>query len=136
MTAEIQVKVWNDNVHPYEERFQGEFIRIEPHKYVSMDYDKAVLFLGTFSGIMIKGDGLHDPKSFKKLRIDTDDRKEVIMSRSHMNDKDDKEKVFVCHACTKEFLTKKGLERHVKEKHLSEMADNDAMKEMHDREDI
>jgi hypothetical protein len=136
MSTEKQVKVWNDNFHPYEEKFQGTFIRIEPHKCIEMDYDQAVLFLGTFIGFKRKKDGTQDPKSFKKLRIDAEDKKEVILARSHSMDSEDKEKVFLCHVCRKEFLTKKGLEKHIKDKHLSEMADKEAMKEMHDREDI
>ena len=49
---------------------------------------------------------------------------------------DEKEKVYVCQACSKEFLTKTGLEKHIKQKHMSDMVDKEAMKEMHDREDL
>lgn len=133
---EGQVKVWNDNVHPYTEKFKGKEITIQAGNHVLMDYDEAVMFLGTFAPIYKKGDGTFDAKSFKKLRIDEEDKAAVRGNRLHMMDDDKKEKIFVCHACEKEFLTKTGLEKHIKNKHMAEMADKEAMKELHDREDI
>jgi hypothetical protein len=133
--SEGRIKVWNDNVYAYEEKFKGDMIRIEPKTYVEMDYDEAILFKGTFAPIKRRGDGTFDPRSFKKIRLDEEDVRSVKTARLHFMD-EDKEKVYVCHACSKEFLTKTGLEKHIKQKHMSDMVDKEAMKEMHDREDL
>ena len=130
------VKVWNDNIHPYEEKFKGNFIRIEPGKFIEMEYDEAKLFLGTFVPIVRGGDDRPDPVYFKRLRLDQDDVIEVRNFRAGLVDSDDKEKVYMCHACTKELRTKTGLERHIKDKHLDDIMDKEARDELHDREDI
>jgi len=129
------VKVWNDNKYPYNEDFRGKKITIESGGFVEMDYDQAVLFLGTFVPIVRGKNGLQDPRSYKMLRIDHEDRKNYVLNNS-LGDKDDTEKVFVCNACSKEFRTKKGLEKHIKDKHLNDMADDEARDELYDREDI
>lgn len=134
--TESTIKIWNDNIYPYEEKFKGQQIRIEAGKFIEMDYDEAILFKGTFAPIRRKGDGTFDPRSFKKIRLDDEDVAKIKSFRLHLMDQDDKEKVYVCNACGKEFLTKTGLEKHVKTKHLGDMVDKEAMKEMHDREDI
>ena len=133
---ETTVKVWNRNTYDYSEEFRGKKITIPASDFIEMAYDEAVLFLGSFTPIVRKGDGTFDPRSFKKLEIDKDDKAAIRAERMHSMDADEKEKVFVCHACAKEFLTKTGLEKHIKSKHMSDMADKEAMKELHDREDI
>ena len=133
---ENAVRVWNRNTYPYSEKFRGKEYSIPAGKCIEMSYDEAVLFLGSFTPIVRKGDGTCDPRSFKKLEIDPEDKAAIRDQRLHLIDKDEKETVFVCHACSKEFLTKKGLEKHIKDKHMTEMVDKEAYKEMHDREDI
>lgn len=64
------VKVWNDNVHPHSENFKGSVIRIEPGKYVEMEHEDAVDFMGQFTPIVVDGGGNHDPRGYKKLRLD------------------------------------------------------------------
>lgn len=66
----MEVKVWNDNTHPYKEEFKGKVIEIEPKKFVKMEKDEAVLFLGQFNSIERDADGNPHPKSFKRLRIE------------------------------------------------------------------
>lgn len=133
---ENAVRVWNRNKFDYSEKFRGKDYKIPAGECVEMPYDEAVLFMGSFTPIVLKGDGTHDPRSFKKLEIDPEDKARIRGERLHMIDSEEKEKVFVCHACSKEFLTKTGLEKHIKNKHMGEMVDKEAYKEMHDREDI
>lgn len=64
------VKVVNDNVHPYEERFRDQTIKIEAGKSIQMEHEDAVMFLGQMNSIKRTVDGGPDPKSFKKLRIE------------------------------------------------------------------
>jgi hypothetical protein len=66
----MEVKVWNDNTHPYREEFKGNKIDIPAGKFVKMQDDEAVLFLGTMNPMKFDVDGKQDPKSYKKLRIE------------------------------------------------------------------
>lgn len=64
------VKVWNDNIHPFKQKFKGDVVTIEPKQFIKMDDSDARLFLGEFSPILRDADGAPDPKGFKKLRIE------------------------------------------------------------------
>ena len=66
----MQVKVFNENVHPYSEKFRGKEITIGPNEYIEMDEDEAEYFKGTFTFPVKNGEGLPDPRFFKKIRIE------------------------------------------------------------------
>lgn len=66
----MKAKVWNDNIHPYSERFKGDLIVIPAGQFIEMDYDEAVMFRGTFSSIVRDADGQPKPESYKKIRIE------------------------------------------------------------------
>lgn len=66
----MDVKIWNDNVHPYKEKFKGVEIKIDPKTFIKMEREEAVLFLGQFSSIVRDADGAPHPLGFKKLRIE------------------------------------------------------------------
>jgi hypothetical protein len=63
------VKVWNDNVHPYEEKYKGKMVEIPPKDFIEMDYDDAMQFKGEFKAPVINGQG-HDPRGFKMIRVE------------------------------------------------------------------
>ncbi len=63
-------KVWNDNVHIYEEKFKGVNYIIAPKGCVEMELDEAHQFLGTFKAIVKRGDDTVDPRCYKMLRIE------------------------------------------------------------------
>ena len=128
-----EVKVWNRNTFDYKERFKGEDIFIKAGGFVKMDRWEANQFLGTYVPIKKNKDEQQDPMSFKYLEIDQEDLKRI---RDQQSGATDQQKTFVCHACSKEFLTKNGLLKHIKTKHISEMADTDARDELIDDEDI
>lgn len=65
-----KVKVWNDNNHPFEQRFKGEIIKIEANSFVEMNWDDAVQFKSYPSPMKFNGMGMQDPTSFKMIRID------------------------------------------------------------------
>lgn len=127
------VKVWNRNSFDHKELFKDDAVFIPAGKYIEMDYYDAVQFLGQFYPMKFGKDGIQDPKSYKWLEIDPEDKKKVFQSKG---DKDEKDQVFVCHRCNKEFLTKNGLLKHIKTRHLDEMADKDARDELIDDEDV
>lgn len=63
-------KVWNDNVYPHVEEFKSQKLEIPAGGFIEMDYDEAVMFKGQFKAPIIDGGGNHDPRGFKKLRIE------------------------------------------------------------------
>ncbi len=75
----MQVKVWNNNIHPYQEKFRDNLIRIEPNSFVEMDEDEADYFLQTFCPPKKDSQGRPDPLFFKKLKVEVPD--EVLAAR-------------------------------------------------------
>lgn len=65
-----QVKVWNDNVHPYEESFKGDMIRIPAKGYIEMDADEALQFRGSFKAPVKDADDNDLAIGFKMIRIE------------------------------------------------------------------
>ncbi len=64
------VKVWNDNIYLYEEKFRGRLIEIDPNSYIEMDEDEAENFKAAFTFPHRDEQGRPDPRFFKKIRIE------------------------------------------------------------------
>lgn len=64
------VKVWNDNVHDFKQKFRGNDIHIKSKQYVEMERDDAILFRGEFSPIERDADGHPLATSYKMIRIE------------------------------------------------------------------
>jgi len=129
------VKVHNRNVYPLEEDFKGQRIYIAPNSHIEMDYEEAVQFRGQYHQPLFDKGGVQDPRSYKYIVIDKEDEKRIYNQRGNVSD-DEKSEKFVCHVCTKEFLSKNGLLKHIRNKHLDVMVDKDAKKELIDDEEI
>lgn len=118
------VRVWNKNEFEYKERFKGNWIIIAPKKCIEMDYEEAVKFLGQATPILKMKDGRQDPKSYKWLQIDPEDR--IRAEASIRGEHESKsEKVYACMKCNKEFKHKKALLTHIKEKHYEDLASDE-----------
>jgi hypothetical protein len=65
-----QVKVYNDNTHPYTETFKDNKIVIPAGGFVEMEYYEAHEFKGTYKAIERDGDNQPLPSSYKKIRIE------------------------------------------------------------------
>lgn len=65
-----KVKVWNDNIHPFEQNFKGEKIRIEANSFIEMHWDDAVSFRSKPFPMKFNGMNQQDPTSFKMIRIE------------------------------------------------------------------
>lgn len=121
-----RVKVWNDNVYDYTEKFQDEMVTIKAKGFVVMDREKAILFKGTFSEILRDKGGVPLPQSFKKIRLEaiTTDKPVVVPE------------VINCQACNESFKSVKALNKHIKENHMDLIVDKeskeDAEKELND----
>jgi hypothetical protein len=64
------VKVVNDNVHPYREKFRGKDIYIEPKGAIEMDLNDAHAFLGTMPpNIEVDANGIQKPTSYSGLEV-------------------------------------------------------------------
>jgi len=70
MAAAQLVKVWNDNEFPHVEKFKGKVIEIPAKEWIEMDHDEAVQFAGQFKAPIVTGQGTHDPRGFKKIRVE------------------------------------------------------------------
>ena len=136
MIANNRVKVWNRNIYPFSQVFKGDKIFIEPGKFIEMDYDEAVLFKSSATPIVRDTSGQDDPRFFKMIEIDPEDVKRIYDFRSNNANTDPSIMKYVCHMCTKEFVTKKGLLKHIKTNHLDAMGDEDARDDLIDDEAI
>ena len=110
------VRVYNDNVHPYSEKYKGRQITIPSKGYIEMDLNEAHHFLGTNPGIANRdASGLQSPETYKKLRIE---RPQETKTKAQAQAKS-----FDCHACNKRFESKSAYESHVEEMHLGVLKD-------------
>jgi hypothetical protein len=112
------VKVWNDNFLPYTEVFEDKKIHIEPQRFIVMDREKAIKFLGTYHYIELDGGGVQKPESYKKLRVERIDGKQEL----------DKINTLKCQGCSFIGTDKKDLDDHITEMHLDQMIDKEEYK--------
>lgn len=110
----MNVRVYNDNVHPYYEKFKGEDVSIPARGFVEMDFFEAVEFRGTYSPIQVDGGGAAKPESFKMLRI-------VQPQEFVVEDKKEPQ----CHSCGKFFENLEILDAHISELHIDQILDKD-----------
>lgn len=123
------VKVYNRNKYEYSEMFNGKEILIPAGKHVMMDYEEANRFLGKLGKFTRTKDGQQDPRSFKWLEIDKEDRRRVeLLLRAEADEK--ATKIFVCHMCGKEFSSKKLLMGHIKSEHADDIIDDDGVAQL------
>lgn len=101
-------KITNLNEYVFETEFKGEYIKIEPGKYIMMEENEAKDFLKRPSTIhpFHKVDGVQPPQTFMKLKAEfpKDAKKE-------------KAKLFKCNVCREEFATESSLNKHIKDEH-------------------
>ncbi len=114
--SDFMVKIHNENVHEYREKWRGSEIYIKAGGYHKMDYEQANMFLGQMQPFAKRKDGTQDPRTFKKLVMDKDDKRRVeLLLRNESEEK--AKRVFVCMACNKEFDSKAALTKHSKSEH-------------------
>lgn len=110
----VLVRVWNDNEFPYREKFKDNEIVIQPRKFIEMELNEAVEFLGSFTPIVRDADGQPDPRSYKKLRIEKTAKQVPVVT---------KPVELTCQMCAITFKNQKELDDHIDENHLSDLAD-------------
>ena len=120
----MQVKVWNDNIHPYSEDFRGQIIKIPAKSFILMDEGDAHLFRGSFAPIQVDGDGNPVAEGFKMIRIEkADDQSSAPRV--------EEPKKHICMSCKYEASSEKDLSEHIDSNHKSEIVvDAEAEREM------
>jgi hypothetical protein len=110
----MNVKVVNDNVHPYKERFRDQTIYIAPRSYVEMEHGEAHLFLGTMPpNIELDGNGIQKPQSYKMLRIEPMGGAATTPTP-----------VYKCMIDGREFATQAELDEYIEENHADAIIDD------------
>jgi hypothetical protein len=104
-----QVKIWNDNVHTYNETFKGEKISIPPGKFIMMEYDEAIQFKGTFAPIKLDADGRPTPEGYKMIRVEEPGAKAAVKAAP-----------MGCHRCGYKASSAKDLSEHTDLEHADD----------------
>lgn len=115
--ATVLVRVWNDNVHPFKQRFRDKEISIGAKKFIEMEETEAHEFKSAYSPMEKDGDGQPRPESYKMIRIERTDR------TAHKPVANPSE--FLCQACGHRSANKKELDAHIDENHLDQLVDKD-----------
>lgn len=97
------VKVWNDNIHPYKEKYQDREIVIPSKGFIKMDLDEANGLISTMHGILLDADGQPDPRGFKMLRVDMNGASETVAQK------------YISNIDGKEFASQSELDEHLKQ---------------------
>lgn len=113
------VKVWNDNFHPYRENFEEQEIIIQANRFILMDYEKAVMFLGKISRVEVDGGGTQLPQSYKNLRIETMKDTKIELGKIEK---------LKCIGCSFIALNEEDFENHITEMHLDQLIDKEEYK--------
>jgi hypothetical protein len=110
------VKVWNDNKHPYTEKYKGETIHIPAHSYITMDWNEASHFLGTMpSNLLVDNSGKQKPETYKMLRIEHPGQAPKADVKQ-----------WACHSCGKDLNTKAAYQAHIEEFHAEDFVDEES----------
>lgn len=111
------VRVYNDNVYPYDEVFKGDKIHIPSKKFIEMDEFEAIQFRGTFKAPVLDADGNHTAAGFKMIRL------EKITGEAPAAPKVDE---LQCLACKYKATTKEDFNEHVKTHSAQMLIDEEA----------
>ena len=122
-----QIRIWNDNSVAYSEKFMDRDIKILPGKYLDMDSDEGIRFLGTYRAPELDGMGQQKIESMKRLRKEIieplfDDGTGSSLSKNNPTEK------IKCNVCGFEAVDQWHLDGHINACHLNEMADKEEQK--------
>ncbi len=119
-----QVKIFNDNIHDYKEKYKDTEIHIKPGQYILMEADEATQFLGQMppGGIVADHDGRPDKRYFKMLRREALNFKEdaALKTQTNINE------LNVCNRCKYVASGPGDLDEHVAANHMHELLEKDA----------
>jgi rubrerythrin len=117
----MQVRVWNDNVHPFEQEIAGKKYRLEAKSFIELDEDEADTLVKRFSPIILGGDEQPIPESYKMLRVD----KEDLAKNRSLRQNQGRAGSYVCQACGYVCANKWELDGHTQDLHADQWEDRD-----------
>lgn len=123
----MKVKVWNDNVYPFEQEYKGKRYKIESKKYIEMDQEEASQLLKSYSPIKVDHGNMPLPQSYKMLRVDQGDLDKI----KRMAEARTKAGSYMCQACGYIANSKWELSGHIQDMHQDQWEDpEEALKEV------
>lgn len=115
------VRVHNDNVYPYTEKYRGNVISIPAKSYIEMDSNDASDFLGTNPGTAeVDANGIQKPQTYKMLRVER-----IANQKTQASAKE-----FKCMVDGATFPTQELLDAYILEFHSEKMVDQDAKEKL------
>lgn len=122
-----KVRVWNDNIYPYNEKFRDQDIMIPAKEFIVMERDQAVLFRGTMNAVKLDSNGqANDARYFKKIRLEPISGNEADEITSSPK--------FRCEMDGRVFDTEGQLKKHIDENYKDRIVvDEEAEREMAQR---
>ena len=117
------MRIWNDNTVAYKEEFGDKMVTILPGKFVDMEADEAVRFMGTYTAIQLDGMGNQKVESMKKLRREIIEPLFDDGSGNYLQKKTPASDEFKCTVCGKECMDQEHLDGHINAQHLDDMVD-------------
>ena len=98
----MKVKLWNDNVHDFKQKYRDDLIFIPAKSFIEMEEDDAHNFVCQYSPPVVDASGTQKPESYKMLKIERDGSENKL-----------KLDPFTCQACNYKAVNKKDLTTHV-----------------------
>jgi hypothetical protein len=105
------VKVWNDNIHPFKQKFKDRLIVIPSKEHIVMEFYEGHEFKSFPSPVKLDADDNPLPISYKMLRLENhfpEDRENIPEGKKEEVSND-------CLACGKKFFLAEELTEHLKE---------------------
>ncbi len=118
------VKVWNDNVHSFKQEIHGVNYVIPAKEYIEIEEDEADRLVKRISPIVLDGNDVPLPTSYKMLRIDADDLKR----NRHLRENKTRSGSYICQACGYVAANKWELDGHSLNEHKNQFDDLDEAK--------
>ena len=98
----MMVKVWNDNIHDFKQKFRDDVIFIPAKGFVELEEDDAHNFVCQYSPPVVDASGVQKPESYKMLKIERDGSENKL-----------KLDPWTCQACNYKGVNKKDLTTHI-----------------------
>lgn len=115
----MQVRVWNDNVHPFKQEIHEKVYSIPAKECIELEEDEADVLIKRISPVLLDGNDQPKPESYKMLRIDKDDLHKNRMLAQNKG----RSGTYVCQACGYVAANKWELSGHAQDMHEDQFED-------------
>lgn len=115
------VRVWNDNIHPFKQEVNGKIYAVPAKECIEIEEDEADMLVKRISPIILDGNDVPKPESYKMLRIDADD---IKRNRNALHNRM-RAGTYLCQACGFVAANKDELDGHSLNEHKDQLDDVD-----------